>query len=175
MKSTITFTPPVCECCKQTKQVLYTVDLGTADLVKAVLTRVKLQGFNKVHLRSMEVKQSEYSHERMLREGVITSSMYANSIRAHKHGLIAQVEGESGYWAITRKGAAFLKGEPVPQYAIQNKITKHIDGYFMPETFRVTIHQLKRANQPYWAGANFEIVDGRVVLLPDAPATMPLL
>lgn len=156
------FTPTTCECCKQTTQVLYALDAGSADLVKALLTCVKITGRNKIHLRSMEVSQRDYSYARMLKEGVITSAMYANSTRAHKHGLIAQVEGEHGYWAITRKGAAFLKGEPVPQYAIQNKVTKHIEGHFMPDKYRVTIFDLKRPGEPYWQAANLEINNGIV-------------
>lgn len=156
------FHPEVCEHCTQTKQVIYGLDPGTADIVKAVAVRIRIKGQNSVHLtREMGVSNKEFNRRRMLEEGVMTYSMRNNVIRAHKHGLLAKIRGDAGFWCLTRKGAAFLKGERVARYAVQNKITKHIDGYWRPEEETVTIQELQRSGETYWGGIDFDIVEGR--------------
>lgn len=154
---------PVCAGCKQTTTTLYSIDTGSADLVKAISVAVRLKGKNAVHMRKeMEVGKKEWSYERLLNEGKITSSMTQNSIRPHKHGLIAKVRGETGVWCLTTKGARFLRGERIAKYAIQDKATKHIVGYWEPEKYTVTIGELHRKNTPYWEGAGYDIVDGEI-------------
>ena len=64
-----------CECCTQTTQVLYPVDAGTADIVKAVAVAVGIKGINMIHLRKeLEVDAKEWSYSRMLNEGALTSN-----------------------------------------------------------------------------------------------------
>jgi len=158
------YKPRKCPTCMQTTTVLYAMDHGTADLVKAIFVKIKIKGENKVHLRrEMEVGRSDFSRTRMLNEGVITSTMVQNQIRAHKHGLIARHPSHGGNWVLTRKGAAFLRGEAIPRYAIQNKSTKHIEGYYEPEKHMVTIHELRGSEEPYWTDGSFDIVNGRLV------------
>jgi hypothetical protein len=163
MKNTVEkFRSPKCEKCRQTTQVLYALDHGTADLVKAVLVRIKLKNDNRVHLRrEMMVLEKDFTYNRLLNEGVCTSSMVQNGIRAHKHGLLARVKYEPGVWCLTRKGAAFLRGESVSKYVLQDKATKHIVGYWHPEV-TTTVHELQHEDAPYWAGGSFDIVEGRL-------------
>lgn len=159
------FEIPVCEHCGQTTEVLYSLDHGTADLVKAVLVRIKLKGENKVHLRDeMEINKRDWTYTRLLNEGMITSTMAQNCIRAHKHGLLAQVKGETGVWCLTRKGAAFLRGGVVPKFVIQDKRTKRITGYWKPEKYTITVDELKNPENPYWEKTSFDVIDGRLVV-----------
>jgi hypothetical protein len=166
--STKDFTPEVCECCGQTTQLLYPIDAGTADIVKAVAVAVGNKGINMVHLRKeLEVDAKEWNYGRMLREGVLTSNHIGNGTRPRKHGLIAfaSIDGkrEIGNYLLTKKGAAFLRGESVPKYAIQNKVTGHIEGYWKPNVYRVTIHDLWRKDTDRWEGIDFDIEEGRII------------
>lgn len=173
-KKLLGYQEEVCECCGQTKTVLYPLDKGTADMVKALAVAVRNKGINMVHIRKeMEVSRRDWSYPRLLTEGAILSSHTQNWIKAHKHGLVAQVwgEGMSGNWCLTRKGATFLKGQPVPKYAIQDKKTKHIRGYYEPEAYTVTVHELQRRDSPYWEGLDFDIQEGRIVK--DLPVKEP--
>lgn len=113
--------------------------------MKKMIRAVHTKGVNSLHLS---------------KEGVLNHGELCNLIRPHKHGLVAKVKGEAGAWLITQKGAAFLRGEPVPKYAVQDKTTGHIEGYWEPGGM-VTINELRRStNDPYWEGADTRLVDG---------------
>ncbi len=168
-----------CEHCTQTKEVLYPIDLGSADIVKAISVAIQNKGINIVHVRKeLEVKTSDWSYARMLTTGAVTSSMTQNIIRPKKHGLIAPVRGKPGNWCLTTKGSNFLHGAEIPKYAIQDKITKHLKGYWMPEVHTITIHKLGRKGEAYWEAPTFRIVEGEVITenpIKQNGATMPLL
>lgn len=164
------FKADTCTHCLQTTQVLYALDAGTADIVKAVAIRIHIKGENSVHLTNeMMVANKDFSRHRMLAEGVLTYSMRNNTIKAHKHGLLAKIRGKEGYWCLTSKGARFLKGERVPKYAIRSKVTKHIEGYYLAETENITIQELQHSTELYWVHTAFDIVDGRYMPREQAP------
>lgn len=161
--------PPVCEHCGQATAYLLPLDRGTADIVKAFATAVRNKGMNTIHPgNEMEVPAREWTQYRSVTEGVLTSNQIGNFTRARIHGLLARLEGEAGNWLLTKKGAAFLRGQAVPRYAIVKKTTaemrSHKDEYYEPDTETITIFDLLREDDYWHTGmADFEIVEGRVI------------
>ncbi len=157
-----------CECCGQTTEVLYPLDKGSVDIVRAMAVGIRNKGINVIHPhKELSVGKKEFSRERMLRDGSMTFTMLNNMIRPHKHGLIAKVKkfrGEPvgrGNWCLTDKGIAFLKGQAVPKFVIQSKKSKVNVGYL--ELPVVTINELIRGDKEYWEGIDYEISEGNVV------------
>lgn len=135
------------------------LDRGTAHIVLAVFNAVRRLERNRVHIdKEMVALKSDFdSYQHMVEEGFMTSSMQHNVPRARYHGLIAFADRGSGEYLLTPKGAAFLRGEPVPKVVIIDKAKKKNAGYFEPEG-TVTWAQLVR-KEPYWAkGYDFEII-----------------
>lgn len=144
--SKFNYKPEVCECCGQTKTYIYSLDHGIADIVRAIARKIGEKGINIVHPR---------------KENVLTSTQWCNLARARSHGLVAAVKGKKGNFLLTRKGAKFLKGEPVPKFAIISKAEGRQIGYFEQEKNMVTIHDLLEKGE-YWEGIGFDITDGEV-------------
>src|SRR4030042_647169 len=148
--SKIEYKPEECEHCGQTTTYLLGLDHGTADIVRAIAIKIGEKGINIVHPR----KEMEGT--------TLSSNQVGNLSRARFHGLIASVKGEKGNYLLTRKGAAFLRGESVPRYAIISKSEGHQIGYFTNgEKFMVTIKDLLNEGE-YWEGINYDIVEGEV-------------
>jgi len=144
------FQPNVCECCEQTTEYALAVDRGTVDIVCAIANFIKQKGINIVHPR-----------KEMESQGFMTSSQVCNLSRPRFHGLIASVKTERGNYCLTRKGIGFLKGTSIPKYAIIDKTTKTLLGYYEPEQYQVTITDI--LGEEYWEGINYNIEEGRVV------------
>jgi hypothetical protein len=151
--------PHVCEACSQTTTYAMALDRGTAHIVLAVFNAVRRLDRNRVHIdkEMVALKHDWPSYQEMIEGGCMTSSMQHNVPRARYHGLIAFADRGSGEYLLTPKGAAFLRGEPVPKVVIVDKAKKKNAGYFEPEGI-VTWAQLVR-KEPYWAkGFDFEII-----------------
>ena len=83
-----------------------------------------------------------------------------NLSRPRFHGLIAYIDGKKGYYCLTRKAGKFLRGEAIPQYAIISKATGHQEGYWMPETYKITRRDvLKDDDVAYWEGDQQRMID----------------
>ncbi len=157
------YTPEHCEHCSQTTTYLLAIDRGTVDIVKAFSVAIRLKGINAIHpTKEMEVPPKEYDYRRSMLEGKLTSTQIGNVSRAHRHGLLAKVRGAPGNWCLTSKGAQFLRGEPIPKFAIVSKVTGHQIGYWKPELHQATVNEFK-PDMEYWTGINYGIVDGRIV------------
>lgn len=160
------YQPEKCAGCGQNKTYVLAIDQGTVDIVKATATAIRLKGINCVHpTKEMEVPRLMWNRHYAFSEGKLTSTQIGNMTRARIHGLLARVKDEPGNWCLTRKGAEFLRGQPVPKFAVVRKVrdddASHNECYWKPETYQVKIDQYQKG--PYWEGYNYQIVEGRVV------------
>lgn len=178
-KNKYNFTPEICECCGQAQTYVLPIDWGTAMIVKALAARIHIKGINFVHpTKEMEVPAKEWTYERAITEGVLTSTQIGNFTRARVHGLIARHKDEPGNWLLTRKGAQFLRGERIPRLAVIRKTLKtengrsHKEEYFQPEEHTCTVHEIiRKGNYPAWEGIDFDIIEGRIVKLSEYTGT----
>ena len=158
MRKPKVFVASTCECCGQTKDYHTSIDKGMVAIMQAFSVAVRMKGVNVLHpLKEMNANPGMTILE-AVRMGKLTRTMSGNTSRARSHGLLARIRGRSGNWCITRKGFAFLRGEPVDKYAIIDKLTGdtigHIPGYV------VTIHDItKDRSAVYW---DETILEGRV-------------
>lgn len=161
----ISYIPESCDSCHQSMTYILPVDLGTAEIVRAIASAIRRKGVNEVHpRREMEtIPQKGLSSAQMIQEGLLSSNQVGNLSRPRFHGLIAAIEGRSGYYCLTRKGAQFLRGADIPRYAIISKVRGHQVGYWHEHEERITIRQLLKADAPRWEMIDFDIVNGQVV------------
>ena len=148
------YVPEKCECCKQTKTYLLAVDQGTVDILKAMTNAVRVKGVNMIHPRKeMEVSVDGpgkiINMGELIRRGQLTSNQVGNLSRARFQGLIARLEEHAGYYCITRKGGAFLRGESIPRFAIISKTEKKQIGYYNQLFDTVNIRQFGPDSE-YW-------------------------
>lgn len=148
--SKLGYIPDICPACKQSCTYVIGLDRGSVDIVKAIARFIGQKGINAVHPR----KEMEGTH--------LTSNQVGNLSRPRMHGLIAHLKGERGNYLLTKKGAMFLKGEPIPRYAIISKAEGHQVGYFNPETLTCRISDFN-ADGDYWQGISYDIEEGRVI------------
>jgi len=156
-----------CGECGQFKTYLLPIDRGTAMIVKSVAAAVKIKGINIIHpKKEMEVQGKEWSYERAVGEGKLTSTQIGNFTRARVHGLIARVKSSAGNWCLTTKGGMFLRGEPAARFAVirknQDGSGSHKSDYFEPEKYQITIGEVSKDGE-FWRGIDFEIVEGHIV------------
>ncbi len=169
--SKTTYEPQKCECCGQTETYILAIDRGTVDIVKAISVAIRRKEINAIHPRKeMEVTGKQLSYQDMVQNGQLTSNQVGNLSRARFHGLIAHVHGHPGNYCLTTKGAQFLKGSPVPRFAIISKAAGHNIGYWEEENNQCTIRDFT-PDKEYWEGINFSIIDWRIMV--DAPPTRP--
>lgn len=163
-KSGIGFEPEKCECCGQTKTYVLGIDKGTVEIVKQVARAIGKKKVNCIHV-----------NKELVAEGYITPIQMTNMSRPRSHGLIAHVKGENmkGNYLLTRKGAAFLRGDVIPKYAIMSKADGHQIGYHEPEKYQCTVNDF--AGKEYWEGINYDIVEGRIVTNLPKNETAPAL
>jgi hypothetical protein len=152
--SKINYIPEKCEHCGQSTTYIYALDRGTVSILKAFARFIGKKGINVAHV-----------HKELLAEGYLTANQRSNIARPRAHGLVAKARGEKmkGNYVLTRKGAAFLRGEPVPKYAIMSKVEGHQIGYFEAEKYTTTIHDFNSSDD-YWEGINYDIVEGDVIV-----------
>ena len=171
------FTPEICKCCGQARTYLLPIDWGTTVILKAVAAAVRNKGINMIHpTKEMEMPSSNWTYYAAIHHGMLTSTQIGNMTRARVHGLIARSQKEAGNWVLTRKGAAFLRGERIPRLAVIEKTRKteggrsHKIDYFKPEENTCTVHEINTNEDiPVWEGIDFDIVEGRIVV--DVPPT----
>lgn len=165
----VKYQPEKCSCCGQTKTYVLAIDHGTVDIVKAVSVAIGRKGINCIHPRKeMEVSTATYFDN--VRNGKLTSNQVGNLSRARFHGLIARIKNNPGNYCLTKKGAAFLRGEAIAKFAIISKAEKKQIGYWMPETYTCMVGDFKHEVE-YWQGINYDIVGGIIVL--DVPKEKP--
>lgn len=149
------YIPEVCECCGQDTTYQLQLNKGTALLVWKIAKFIRQKGINAVHPRKeMEGK-------------ILTSNDVGNLSTPRFHGLIARIDGESGNYLLTPKGASFLRNEPVAKIAIVRKAKKNSPatniGYHLPDEVKTTFRELVKDNE-YWTGIDYTIHQGRVIV-----------
>lgn len=145
------YKPEICEHCQQSTTYLLGIDHGTVNLVKKIAEAIGKKGINIIHPRK-EL------------EGVtLTSNDVGNLSRPRFHGLVASVKGETGNYLLTKKGTAFLRGMPIPKYAVISKSEGHLAGYYLPDEYVVTVHDFTGKGEPFWEGIGYDVEEGRVI------------
>ena len=151
-KEKIKFVPTTCQCCGQTDTYILPVSKGVVNIVKGLARCIKQKQINVAHIA-----------KELLAEGYITANERNNISRPRSHGLVAHIPNETGNYCLTKKGAAFLRGEiTIPKYAICSKTTGHQIGYFEPEKHFVHVAEYNEPGQ-MWEGIGFEVTEGRVI------------
>lgn len=153
--SKIKYEPEKCECCGQTTTYILAIDRGTVEIVKKIALFIGNKGINAVHPR------------KELEGKGLSSNQVGNLSRPRFHGLIAKVKGNAGNYLLTRKGAKFLRGEPIPKFAIISKAEGKQIGYFDPENEVCNVDEFFGGE--YWEGINYDIVEGNVIHRLDEP------
>jgi len=150
------YKPETCAHCRQTTTYILGLDRGSFLILRKLLAGVIAKGRNEIH----PTKDIEYSTKEKW--------LPSNVARPRKHGLIAFIDGKKGYYALTRKAGKFLRGQPIPRYAIISKSENRTLGYFEPEMHQVTARELMRSDEiPYWegelaqAGSVLDVIDPR--------------
>jgi hypothetical protein len=144
------YIPEICAGCTQHTTTCYSLAKGTALTVLAMAKAIENKGINIIH-----------AAKEMMEVGLMTPNQRANLKCAEAHGLIEHYDGEAGNWKITDKTMRFLGGEPIPKFAIYDKILKSTKEYWQPET-TVTLSELLQSDE-YWEGVNFTIVEGQII------------
>lgn len=140
------YQPEKCEHCGQTTTYRLGLDKGSAEIVLEILKTVIRKGCNEIH----PARELELSGRKKW--------FLTNLSRPRFHGLIAYVRGKRGYYCLTQKAGKFLRGEPVPKYAIISKITGHQIGYWEPEKYQTTIREILRGGVQ-WEGDAQRMID----------------
>lgn len=156
------YTPEKCDCCGQSTTYLLGIDRGTVNIVKKIAQAIGDKGINAVHLS-----------KECLAKGYMTHHEVGNISRPRFHGLVAKIKGEVGNYCLTKKGAAFLRGEPIPKYAIISKAEKHQIGYHEGDKEICTVYDFNNKGE-YWQGINYDVIEGRIIKVEGRQATLQL-
>ncbi|MDD5527750.1 MAG: hypothetical protein PHO56_02115 [Patescibacteria group bacterium] len=170
------FKPLVCQCCNTKLTYILPIDKGSTDLLKAISIAIRKKGINEIHLRdemevSLDLKgKNAKDRAAMIHQaninGHIVSNQTGNLSRPKRHGLIAPVAGaQDGTYCLTRKGAAYLRGDRIPKYAIIDKVKGKQVGYFEESTETCTVNDFLDPDCPYWEMINFDVVDKKIILI----------
>lgn len=135
------FEPTVCPHCKQTTTYSMRLDRGSARILLKLFEAVAKKRINEVH----PTKEVEWTKEEKWSA--------SNVSRVRAHGLIAMIDGKPGYYALTRKAGAFMRGGSIAREVIVSKAAGHTIGYVDADTRRVTFRELMNDDEiPYWDG-----------------------
>lgn len=157
------FQPKICGHCGQSETYVLAISKGVANIVRAFSVAIRNKGINIIHpAKEMMVSPKDWSVKEMLAVGCITPQMEKNMSFARAHGLIARVKDQTGNWCLTTKGAEFLRGREIPKYAVMSKVTKHQEGYFMPNELTVKVSDFLD-DDPNWELIDYTIVEGRII------------
>lgn len=139
------------------------IDKGVVDMLKKIA----------LHIGNRKENRCSPTRDLDLR---ISAAQRANVTKLVRHGLIAHVakaKGSAGYFLLTRKGAGFLRGEPIPKYAIIEKAFKgqksHLLEYFKPELHTCIVYEFADPEMPMWEGIGYDVMDGKTF-----PSNMPV-
>ena len=136
-----------------------------SDIVKSIAVAIGKKGINAIHpMKEMLCDPREVPASERIKRGLLTPRQLGNITHVCRHGLVTRLD-EPGTFCLTRKGAAFLRGEAVPLVAIIDKRTHHNIGYVenkdgMP--IKTTIHAMQKSGD-YWEGIGYDIVEGNVI------------
>lgn len=162
----------VCDHCGQTKDYALPLARGTALMVLALFNAVRKKNKNRVHVGDEMVcdPKAYRSYRDMVQDGKMTFKMEGNMTTLHRHGLAAKTDDE-GVWLLTKKGAKFLRGEPVPRVAIIDKTTGHKAFYLDEQNDVTTFGELMRKETPFWDIPAFDVEDQAITFFaaPQAP------
>lgn len=151
------FEPTVCQHCGQTTTYSMRLDRGSARILLALFQAVARKGVNEIH----PTQEVEWSKEEKWSA--------SNVSRVRAHGLIAMIDGKPGYYALTRKAGAFMRGASIPKEVIVSKEKGHTIGYVDKEVRRVTFRELMTDDGiPYWDGDQ-----QRMIRFLESGTTMP--
>lgn len=142
------YKPEICDHCKQSTTYLLGLDRGSVDIVLEILKAVSARGVNEVHPAQELGLDGD-------KKWYLT-----NLSRPRFHGLIAYVKDKKGYYCLTRKAGKFLRGYPIPRYAIISKVEGHQIDYWEAEKHQITLQEaLKSDELPYWEGDVAKAID----------------
>ena len=148
------YTSEKCRHCGQSTTYILPLDKGSANIVYAIARAIGEKRINAVHPR----KEIEGRY--------LTSNQIGNLSRPRFHGLIARIKGNPGNYCLTKKGAAFLRNEPVQRFAIISKTERRQIGYYEPEKNTITAKELLHGDEQYWEAVNYEITEGDIIRKP---------
>jgi hypothetical protein len=145
-----------CPHCSQRTTYWITISPGVVSILKEMASFIRRKGINAVHpAKEMEAL------------GMFNSTRMGNLTQVKRHGLIAAIEGEPGNYALTRKGLAFLNGEPIPLHTQVRKqrVGKAAETIGHSEE-HCTIDQVMKNWKEWWVVEGFDIQSGRVINTP---------
>lgn len=161
------YKPVKCECCRQTTTYASKLNKGLVDALINIAVAIQIKGKNDIIPGDLAVstKDPMWSTPSIRRQhGMITHSQYNNLSHLRCHGLVALLDVKN--YCLTKKGAAFLRGEEVEAVAVIEKATHSNIGYIADAegvTFKTTIRQIFRNKEGYWDGWDYEIVNGELI------------
>lgn len=103
----------------------------------------------------------------LMDKGTFTWIQNGNKVHLRCHGFIQKLK-EPSHWCLTKKGAAFLRGEVVEAIAIIDKKTHSNIGYAANENgciYTTTLKDVLKSIEGWWDGWNYEIIDGKLTHL----------
>jgi hypothetical protein len=147
------FKPNICPHCQQTTEYENSLDRGSAVIVIAIANAQRILNQKFVHVRKemLDVKSKYANQFLMAMAGKMTETSLQNVLRPKYHGLIAQGK-DPGTYLLTKKGAKFLRGEPVVRSAVVDKLT-HSKKRYLNEHITVTLDELMKSDEIFfWEG-----------------------
>lgn len=175
-KTPIKYQPKSCESCQQTTDYVSKLNKGMASFLVTFARAVTIKAENRVRLTEIMVdpKTPEWSSaQKRAAEGKITQTQYNNFSHLCRHGLIVNVE--TGVFVLTKKGAAFLRGEPVERAAVVEKRTHSNIGYVADADGKIVmtdIWEVMKSRDGWWSGWNYDIADDGSLVFHDGQAKM---
>lgn len=144
------YKPEVCPCCSQSTTYLLGLDKGSVEILLDILKFISLKGINEIHPKK-ETDWSENSNK---------TWFLTNLSRPRFHGLIAYMKDKKGYYCLTKKAGQFLRGKPIPQFAVISKATGHQIGYWKELEQQITLREVLKTDElPYWEGAENRMIE----------------
>lgn len=146
----------VCPYCGQSLTYEISIDKGSCETLQIMSKFIREKRINAVHLA-----------KELVANGLLTPRQLDNIAKLKFNGLVANIQGEPGNYAITSKGLKFLGGARVPRSAIVKKGVKGQKPHVVAHTDElVGIYDLDTPWAQYWAINGFEIFEGRVIDTP---------
>jgi len=124
---------------------VHTLTPGPVSALRKLQAAVHYYGRNEIHIHD-EMKMSNAAFK-------LTDFEWNNFSQLRFHALAFKVDGKPGYWGITARGAAFLKGEtPVPLKVktFRNQVISHSEE-------RITIADFRNKESHFETKPDFEL------------------
>ena len=144
------YKPEVCPHCAQSTTYLLGLDKGSVEILLDILKFISAKGINELHPK----KETDWATNKE------KTWFLTNLSRPRFHGLIAYMKNKKGYYCLTKKAGQFLRGKPIPQFAIISKATGHQIGYWKEFEHQITLRQVLRSDElPYWEGSEQRMIE----------------